>query len=268
MGLLTIIRKTRLKEKQVRVLMLGLDNAGKTTICKAILGEDVDEVSPTLGFNIRTIIHNGFTLNVWDIGGQTSLRPYWRNYFEQTDAIIWVVDSSDRNRIRDCRSELHELLQEERLIGASLLVFANKQDIVGSMTVDEIAAALDLPHLSTSHHCSIQPCSARFAPPPPPRPSLPAAALDPTSLLRSTSSASQAPSSGERIRGASDQNEPAANETKRVGTRTDPRIKAGLDWVVDEVGSRVYYGSTNLMTLVEGGQAADRRDRTWHAEQG
>ncbi|GAA5880618.1 hypothetical protein JCM1840_002272, partial [Sporobolomyces johnsonii] len=100
MGLLTIIRKTRLKEKQVRVLMLGLDNAGKTTICKALLGEDVNEVSPTLGFNIRTIIHQGYTLNVWDIGGQTSLRPYWRNYFEHTDAVVW------------------------RLVGASLLVFA------------------------------------------------------------------------------------------------------------------------------------------------
>ena len=95
MGLLTIIRKARLKERQVRVLMLfvhlfisfrlcgtfptltraarrrmlvtvrsGLDNAGKTTICKALLGEDVDQVSPTLGFNIRTIVHNGYTLNV------------------------------------------------------------------------------------------------------------------------------------------------------------------------------------------------------------
>lgn len=133
MGLLTIIRKTRLKEKQIRVLMLsviqplspsfpltlcscvcsGLDNAGKTTICKSILHEDVSTISPTLGFNIRTIIHLGYTLNVWDIGGQTSLRPYWKNYFEQTDAIIWVVDSSDRERINDCKLELNELLQEE-----------------------------------------------------------------------------------------------------------------------------------------------------------
>lgn len=108
----------------------GLDNAGKTTIVKRILGEDVNEVSPTLGFNIRTIIHQGYSLNVCahlsrssrrsqltlgvgDIGGQTSLRPYWRNYFETTDAVIWVVDSSDRARMEDCRRELHGLLQEE-----------------------------------------------------------------------------------------------------------------------------------------------------------
>ncbi|KAL8277986.1 hypothetical protein RQP46_009618 [Phenoliferia psychrophenolica] len=147
MGLLSIIRKTRLKERQIRVLMLGLDNAGKTTIVKRILGEDVNEVSPTLGFNIRTIMHQGFSLNVWDIGGQTSLRPYWRNYFETTDAVIWVVDSSDRERMEDCRRELAGLLLEERLAGASLLVFANKQDIKGSLTSEEIAEVRPYPHI-------------------------------------------------------------------------------------------------------------------------
>ncbi|GAA6029690.1 hypothetical protein JCM8097_001003 [Rhodosporidiobolus ruineniae] len=228
MGLLTIIRKTRLKEKQVRVLMLGLDNAGKTTICKAILGENVDEVSPTLGFNIRTIMHQGYTLNVWDIGGQTSLRPYWRNYFEQTDAVVWVVDSSDRARMGDCKRELHELLKEERLMGASLLVFANKQDIANAMTVAEISQALDLPSLSTSHHCSIQPCSARFAS---------SAAAPATSSPSPPTSASSASPSGP----------PPAFTPSAASSRppTDPRIIRGLDWVVGEVASRVYYGAQN-----------------------
>ncbi|GAA5895053.1 hypothetical protein JCM6882_008273 [Rhodosporidiobolus microsporus] len=228
MGLLTIIRKTRLKEKQVRVLMLGLDNAGKTTICKAILGEDVDEVSPTLGFNIRTIVHQGYTLNVWDIGGQTSLRPYWRNYFEQTDAVVWVVDSSDRARMGDCKNELHDLLKEERLVGASLLVFANKQDIEGAMTVDEISAALDLPSLSTSHRCSIQPCSARFA-------------------SSSSASSSASTSVSASLPPALPSDTEAPPPSARATPATDPRITAGLDWVVGEVASRVYYGSQNAM---------------------
>ncbi|GAA5992346.1 hypothetical protein JCM11641_007858 [Rhodosporidiobolus odoratus] len=230
MGLLTIIRKTRLKETQVRVLMLGLDNAGKTTICKAILGEDVNEVSPTLGFNIRTIMHGGYTLNVWDIGGQTSLRPYWRNYFEQTDAVVWVVDSSDRARMGDCRKELHELLKEERLMGASLLVFANKQDIANAMTVEEISQTLDLATLSTSHHCSIQPCSARFST---------ASALPPSSPPRS----SPLPN---------DATVPQSASSHRKPPSTDPRITTGLDWVVGEVASRVYYGSQNAMGSVGG----------------
>ena len=69
----------------------------------------------------------GYRLNAWDVGGQHSLRSYWRNYFETTDALIWVVDSSDRLRLFDCREELSKLLVEERLVGATLLVLANKQ---------------------------------------------------------------------------------------------------------------------------------------------
>ncbi|KAG1715672.1 hypothetical protein ID866_1476 [Astraeus odoratus] len=159
MGLLTIIRKCRQKEKEMRILFLGLDNAGKTTILKKISGEDTSSISPTLGFNIKTFFHRSYTLNIWDVGGQRTLRPYWRNYFEQTDAIVWVVDSSDRVRVQDCKDELHNLLQEDRLTGASLLVFANKQDIQGSMTDTEIRDLLDLPGIK-SHHWKIWPCSA------------------------------------------------------------------------------------------------------------
>ncbi|KZV68924.1 ARF/SAR superfamily [Peniophora sp. CONT] len=159
MGLLTIIRKNRQKEKEMRVLFLGLDNAGKTTILKKLNGEDIMSVSPTLGFNIKTFVHNNYTLNVWDVGGQRTLRPYWRNYFEQTDALVWVVDSGDRLRMQDCKEELHSLLLEDRLAGASLLVFANKQDIDGSMHDNEIAAALDL-HSIRSHEWKIVGCSA------------------------------------------------------------------------------------------------------------
>ncbi|KAK4056510.1 hypothetical protein OIO90_002357 [Microbotryomycetes sp. JL221] len=160
MGLLTIIRKTRLKEKQVRVLMLGLDNAGKTTIVHKLLNKDVNKVSPTLGFSITTLVYKTFSLNIWDIGGQSTLRPYWRNYFETTDVVVWVVDSSDKARLRDTKQELENLLKQERLSGASLLVFANKQDIPGSLTAQQISEALELDKL-TSHKCHVEPCSAR-----------------------------------------------------------------------------------------------------------
>jgi ADP-ribosylation factor-like protein 2 len=90
-----------------------LDNAGKTTILKKLNGEDIASVSPTLGFNIKTFTHKKYTLNIWDVGGQRTLRPYWRNYFEQTDALVWVVDSSDRLRMKDCKEELHSLLLED-----------------------------------------------------------------------------------------------------------------------------------------------------------
>lgn len=73
-----------------------------------------------------------------DVGGQKTLRSYWRNYFEKTDALIWVVDATDRLRMDDCKEELMGLLLEERLMGASLLVFANKTDVDGCMSDEEI----------------------------------------------------------------------------------------------------------------------------------
>merc|ERR1719261_356101 len=102
----------------MRLLILGLDNAGKTTIVKKFNGEDIEEIPPTLGYE-------QFKLSIWDVGGQKTIRSYWRNYFEATDGLVWVVDSADRPRLEDCRKELEALLQEERLAGATLLIFAN-----------------------------------------------------------------------------------------------------------------------------------------------
>eukprot|EP00053_Salpingoeca_punica_P010450 m.93941 g.93941 ORF g.93941 m.93941 type:complete len:185 (-) comp15393_c0_seq3:1865-2419(-) len=159
MGLLSILKKVKQKEREVRLLMLGLDNAGKTTILKKFNGEDIDTISPTLGFNIKTLEHNGFQLNFWDVGGQRSLRSYWRNYFENTDGLIWVVDCADRIRLNDCRQELAALLGEERLGGASLLIFANKQDLPGALSTEQIAEVLNLDSIKT-HHWHIEGCSA------------------------------------------------------------------------------------------------------------
>ena len=126
------------REKEMRLLLIGLDNAGKTTVVKRLAGEDIDEVSPTLGFHIKSLSFRGYRLNVWDIGGQRSLRSYWRNYFEQTDGLVWVVDSADRRRLADMLSELKAILGEEKLAGATLLVLANKQDVRGAMSPEEI----------------------------------------------------------------------------------------------------------------------------------
>jgi ADP-ribosylation factor-like protein 2 len=86
------------------------------------------------------------------VGGQKSLRSYWRNYFEQTDAMIWVVDSADVWRLEDCRQELHNLLKEERLAGATLLILANKQDQKDALPGSEIEEV----QLDTGFSLSIQ----------------------------------------------------------------------------------------------------------------
>merc|ERR1711988_1897531 len=159
MGLLTIIRKVKRKEKEMRLLILGLDNAGKTTVTKKFNGENIDDIAPTLGFNITTLDYKGFRLNLWDVGGQKTIRSYWRNYFEETDGVVWVVDSADVRRLEDCRQELHDLLRQEKLAGASLLVLANKQDLAGALQASEIQKVLQLESLER-RHWHIRPCSA------------------------------------------------------------------------------------------------------------
>ncbi|EPY54200.1 ADP-ribosylation factor Alp41 [Schizosaccharomyces cryophilus OY26] len=152
MGLLTILRKQKLKEKEARVLLLGLDNAGKTTILKRLLNENISTVSPTFGFQIRTINVEGLHLTVWDIGGQKTLRSFWKNYFESTEAIIWVIDSLDESRLQECKYQLHELLLEEKLLNISLLILANKSDAAGSLNAKKIEQLLHLDVLKSQHY--------------------------------------------------------------------------------------------------------------------
>eukprot|EP00920_Eleutheroschizon_duboscqi_P026337 GHVT01064941.1.p1 GENE.GHVT01064941.1~~GHVT01064941.1.p1 ORF type:complete len:151 (-),score=33.63 GHVT01064941.1:199-651(-) len=121
---------------------------------------DVRQVAPTLGFNIETRTYKSFQLNLWDVGGQKTIRSFWRNYFEQTDGLVWVVDAADRRRMDDCKEELLALLKEERLAGASLLLLANKQDLSGALSCDEVKQRLGLVGLTSGRHWSIFPCSA------------------------------------------------------------------------------------------------------------
>lgn len=231
MGLLTILKKVKEEEKEIRLLILGLDNAGKTSITKQFLGQPLDTVEPTLGFSIQTLdyvlgtsggsvqndfanaadqcVANGprgsqsetdggnnthaktelesktkdtqhisadvdptvfadneqqqvYRLHLWDIGGQSSIRAYWRNYFEKTDGLIFVIDSSDKHRMEVVKEELSTLLQQERLQGATLLVLANKQDLKNALTAEEIATELELNSKIQyqNRHWAIYGCSA------------------------------------------------------------------------------------------------------------
>ncbi|CAG8440318.1 7600_t:CDS:10, partial [Ambispora gerdemannii] len=132
-------------EKEVRILILGLDGAGKTTILYRFQIGEVVTTIPTIGFNVETVTYKNIKFQVWDLGeGQTSIRPYWRCYYANTDAVIYVVDSVDRDRINTAREELHAMLEEEELRESALLVFANKQDMDGAMSVTEVSDSLRL----------------------------------------------------------------------------------------------------------------------------
>ncbi|EDO05297.1 putative ADP-ribosylation factor-like protein 2 [Babesia bovis T2Bo] len=159
MGLLKVIRKGKALEQEIRVLLLGLDNAGKTTILKCLNGEDISRVEPTLGFNIKTLEHNGYQVNFWDVGGQKTIRSFWRNYFESTDALVWVVDSADVLRVDDSRREIDSILRQDQMSQCTLLVLANKQDVSGALSVQEIQERLGLEHVTNERSWRIHGCS-------------------------------------------------------------------------------------------------------------
>ncbi|KAH0595854.1 hypothetical protein MHUMG1_06402 [Metarhizium humberi] len=173
-------------KKEMRILMVGLDAAGKTTILyKLKLGEivttipTIGKIPPTAlgpvlsisllrctcllasrksssphchanspppfpGFNVETVEYKNIQFTVWDVGGQDKIRPLWRHYFQNTQGIIFVVDSNDRDRVVEAREELQRMLNEDELRDAILLVFANKQDLPNAMNAAEITDKLGL----------------------------------------------------------------------------------------------------------------------------
>ncbi|KAH8695258.1 putative ADP-ribosylation factor 6 [Talaromyces proteolyticus] len=130
--------------KEMRILMLGLDAAGKTTILyKLKLNQDVTTI-PTVGFNVESVTYKNVKFNVWDVGGQDKIRPLWRHYYSGTQGLIFVVDSSDTARLEEAKSELHKIINDREMKDALLLVFANKQDIEGRLAPSEITEKLAL----------------------------------------------------------------------------------------------------------------------------
>lgn len=159
MGLLISQAMDRLSlvfgKQELRVLMVGLDAAGKTTILYKLKLDEVVSTIPTIGFNVETVEYKNISFLVWDIGGQDKIRALWRYYYQNTHAIIYVIDSNDRDRLETAREELCKLLNQDELRDAALLVFANKQDLPNAMTATEITNKLGL-YSHRSHDWYIQ----------------------------------------------------------------------------------------------------------------
>ncbi|XP_014275835.1 ADP-ribosylation factor 6-like [Halyomorpha halys] len=147
-------------KKRMRILMLGLDSAGKTTILQKLRrpGEPMATI-PTVGFNVETLTFRNVNFNVWDIGGQGKIRPLWRHYFTGTQALIFVVDCADIDRLDEAKEEFHRVLYDCELSDALVLVYANKQDLPGALSAEEIRQRLGLDHVK-NHAWHLQPSCA------------------------------------------------------------------------------------------------------------
>ncbi len=132
------------QKKNATILMVGLDAAGKTTILLKLKLNETKETVPTIGFNVETVEYKNVKFHVWDVGGQEKLRQLWKHYYEGANAIIFVIDSNDRDRMNVAKAELDRLLQDPMLSAATLLVLCNKQDLPHRLTPAQIVDILNL----------------------------------------------------------------------------------------------------------------------------
>lgn len=131
-------------KKDMRILIVGLDGAGKTTILyKLKVGEVVNTV-PTIGFNVENVKYKNIDFDVWDVGGQDKMRPLWSSFYKNAKGLVFVVDSSDSERVQEAREELEQMLNAEELQDVPLLVFANKKDLPNALRTSELSQRLGL----------------------------------------------------------------------------------------------------------------------------
>ncbi|TEA23103.1 hypothetical protein DBR06_SOUSAS5410028 [Sousa chinensis] len=145
---------------EARVVMIGLDLAGKTTLLYKLKGDQLVETLPTVGFNVEPLEAPGHvSLTLWDVGGQSQLRASWKDYLEGTDILIFVLDSTDEARLPEAAAELTEALADPHLASVPLLVLANKQEAAHALPLPEIRDRLGL-HRFQGHCWELQGCSA------------------------------------------------------------------------------------------------------------
>ncbi|XP_062932400.1 ADP-ribosylation factor-like protein 14 [Cynocephalus volans] len=147
--------------KQARILLLGLDSAGKSTLLyKLKLGKDITTI-PTIGFNVEMIkMEKSLSLTVWDVGGQEKMRTFWGCYYENTDGLMYVVDSTDKQRLEDSRREFEHILKNEHIKNVPVVLLANKQDVPGALTAEDITRMFKVRKLCSDQNWYVQPCCA------------------------------------------------------------------------------------------------------------
>ena len=142
-----------------KIILLGIQNAGKTTILYRLSIGQLVKTTPTIGSNVEEISYNNIKLQAWDLGGQESSRSMWDVYFTNTDAIIYVIDTSDET-YDDSKTQFYKLLKNDTLKNAIILIYANKQDLPGAKNVSDIIQIYGLDDIK-DHVWHIQPCSAQ-----------------------------------------------------------------------------------------------------------
>ncbi|KAG7212069.1 hypothetical protein KM043_012424 [Ampulex compressa] len=145
------------RKNDMRVVILGLDGAGKTSILSAMRGVTFSGPPiPTIGFNVENLEYKNLIFTLWDVGGQQKFRPLWKYYYHNTQAVIFVVDASDRSRFKEAQNELSKIVSKRELKDALFLIYANKQDVAECASVEELTDVLCLQKLCCGRAWHIQ----------------------------------------------------------------------------------------------------------------
>ncbi|KAJ1968452.1 ADP-ribosylation factor protein 3 [Dispira parvispora] len=143
--LLSGLYKYLTRQEEYYVIILGLDNAGKTTLLERIKtiytgvrGLSPDKIGPTVGLNIGKIDIDRSRIKFWDLGGQRELHSIWERYYPESHGIIFVIDATDRERLEECRKTFENIMKQDEVEGVPVLMLANKQDLPVAMAVEEI----------------------------------------------------------------------------------------------------------------------------------
>ncbi|KAI8802398.1 ADP-ribosylation factor family-domain-containing protein [Cladochytrium replicatum] len=127
------------------VIILGLDNAGKTTLLEKIksiflnvAGIPPDKIVPTVGLNLANVDIGGVRLKFWDLGGQRELRSIWDKYYSECHGIVFVIDATDPERLDEVQEAFETVITNDSVEGVPVLMLANKQDVESALKVHEI----------------------------------------------------------------------------------------------------------------------------------
>ncbi|CCE26588.1 hypothetical protein E4U22_002949 [Claviceps purpurea] len=139
---------------EMEVTLVGLQNAGKTSVLRALGGGEftLDSI-PTVGCNMKWVRHGQVSIKCWDIGGQPRFRIMWERYCRGVNAIVFIVDIADPDLVPLAKEELHSLMSYQNLAGIPLLVLGNKSDLPRKLSVDELIDELDLNQIQGREVC-------------------------------------------------------------------------------------------------------------------
>ncbi|VDN07954.1 unnamed protein product [Thelazia callipaeda] len=141
-------------KEEMELTLVGLQNSGKTTFLNVIAsGKFTEDMIPTVGFNMRKITKGNVTIKLWDIGGQPRFRSMWERYCRGVNAIIFMVDAADEDKLEASRMELIQLLDKPQLDSIPVLVLANKKDLPGALDERQLIERMNLSAIQNREIC-------------------------------------------------------------------------------------------------------------------